>query len=232
MTEPVRPGTVVVALAGVGLIALTTYGVVQALVGAPTASPPPAPASPPATPTPAPPTPPPTPPPNSGAGGPDASPPTPLPGPLPTTPANDFSPPPKGASSFNEQNPKPPFDHIMILYTSRWLGDHWGPWDGPTSYDGRQVSPATFWQKAVWVNPQAEMVEYLEDLALTDSTLGYWAAYALPLIEDANGTHYGPPAQWTSGHFGGEVKNGDGTHVTVYLGTFGLLSEYSARKWA
>ncbi len=175
----------------------------------------------------------PNPPPNNPPGNPPPGNNSPAPGNvMPDLPAPTYVPPkPLSGSGFGDQPQKPPFDHIVVLYTSRWAGDHWGAWDGPTSYDGRLVTPADLFHSAVWVNPEQESVEYLEALAVTNSTPGYWAAYRVPLIEDANGTHYGAPGPWSGGHFAGPIVNSDGSHVTLFLGPLGSLSEVSAHAW-
>lgn len=159
---------------------------------------------------------------------------------IPASPPNDYKPPaPKGSSSslIDQKGLKAPFDHVYVLYTSRWVAEQarWGQWDGPSTWDGREVSPATFWQKAVWVDPLHEMLEQLEAISFTNQAPGYWMAYKLPIIEDVYGTRYGSPGPWRSGHFGQQIQNGDGSHSTLYTG-FGPdgspLSEVSASSWA
>jgi hypothetical protein len=99
-----------------------------------------------------------------------------------------------------------PAPYLMVAYTSRWddATGAWSPYSIPTTFRGHVVS-STWTGKPIYSSPDDDLVEYLSDIAVSNSSIGFWLAYSLPITAekaDHTPTAYGQPGPWLSGRFG------------------------------
>lgn len=110
--------------------------------------------------------------------------------------------------------------YYLVLYTSRVLpSGGWGPWNDPMYFRGHDTGSKVF------SSPDDDMVAYLDALAVTNQSEGFWLAFAVPVLgEDAAGnpTSVGNAGPWMSGRFGNLQGLNSDPNLSAVISLLGL----------